>query len=50
MHNELWARTWQVVSLGMLSTFAFLAALVFCLKLMRAWVRRGDADKTEAGK
>ena len=45
-HSELWAQTWQVVTLGMLSTFAFLGVLIICLKTMRALVRRG-AESTK---
>ena len=42
-HSLLWTKTWQVVSLGMLSTFAFLWVLVLCLKIMGKCIKR---DKT----
>ena len=44
MHSELWARTWQVVTLGMFATFAFIGLLVVCLKVMGAWVKGGETE------
>ena len=49
MHNELWARTWQVVTLGTAATFAFIGLLVVCLKIMSAWARGGETE-AETGK
>ena len=47
MHSEIWMLTWQVVSLGMVSTFVFLGLLMICLKLMRAWIGRDNSGKGE---
>lgn len=42
--NELWSQTWQVVLLGMFSTFLFLGMLILSLQVMRSNVRRGNAE------
>jgi len=39
-HNELWAQTWLIVTLGMLSTFAFLGVLIISLRVMSALAKR----------
>ena len=50
MHSELWARTWQVVTLGMISTFAFTGLLVLSLVVMRARKNRGAEISNQSGK
>jgi len=50
MQSELWARTWQVVSLGMISTFAFIGLVVVCLKIMGRAQPSRQAAETEKEK
>jgi hypothetical protein len=45
--NELWAQTWQVVLLGMFSTFLFLGMLILSLRIMRSNVRRGNTGNNK---
>jgi len=49
MHNELWARTWQIVILGTISTFVFTGFLVVCIKIMGAWAKGGAKTSRPAG-
>ena len=45
--SELWSQTWQIVLLGMFSTFLFLGMLILSLRVMRSSVKRGNVGNNK---